>query len=463
MSLSEKKIEELIHRDFACSCGHTHRADIEHVVIGEGAIGQLVPILLEQKLANGRVFDPASDTVFAVTDVHTHPIAEAYVFPLLREANISFTEYSFPHEKMHTTDAGVEELRANLPSDTSLLIAIGSGTINDLSRFVAFHANLPYYIIGTAPSMDGYASDVSPIIHNNLKTTFSAVCAKTIIGDPALMQGCPALMIGAGLGDIIGKYVAINDWKISQKINGEYCCDEVCDLVLASVKKCVDSVPGLTKRDPQALQYLMESLVLSGMAISFIGTSRPASSSEHHLAHFMEMQSIFRGEYGELHGTNVGLSTCIVSKLYQEFLKLDLDYDKARAHAKAFDPVRWEADVRRFYQSAADEVIKLEQTAKKNDPEEVLRRIDALEANEGFVRAMVEQLVDRTKDTASLLESLDGLTSPKTAGVTRENMRGILLYAKELRNRYSALQIFYDLGVLEELADRVLDYYYGEE
>ena len=72
MSLSEKKIEELIHRDFACSCGHTHRADIEHVVIGEGAIGQLVPILLEQKLANGRVFDPASDTVFAVTDVHTH-------------------------------------------------------------------------------------------------------------------------------------------------------------------------------------------------------------------------------------------------------------------------------------------------------------------------------------------------------------------------------------------------------
>lgn len=463
MRLCDQKIDELIHRDYTCSCGHTHRADIEHVVIGEGAIRQLVPILREQKLADGRLLDPSTDRILTITDVNTHPIAEKFVYPLLREAGIPFTEYAFPHEKMHTTDAGVEELRAHLPADTALLIAIGSGTINDLSRFVAFHAGIPYYIIGTAPSMDGYASDVSPIIHNNLKTTFPAVCAKTIIGDPALMQHCPALMIGAGLGDIIGKYVAINDWKISRRINGEYCCEEVCDLVLASVQKCVDSVPGLVRRDPQALQYLMESLVLSGMAISFIGNSRPASSSEHHLAHFMEMQSIFRGEYGELHGTNVGLSTCIVSKLYEEFLKLPLDYEKAREHARAFDPERWEAAVRENYQTAAPEVLKLEQTAKKNDPAEVLKRIDALEANEAYVRSMAEELVEKTKDTPKLLASLDGLTSPKEAGITRQAMRGILLYAKELRNRYSALQIFYDLGVLEELTDRVLEYYYGKE
>jgi len=237
----------------------------------------------------------------------------------------------------------------------------------------------------------------------------------------------------------------------------------VCDLVLASVKKCVDSVPGLIKRDAQALQYLMESLVLSGIAISYIGHSRPASSSEHHLAHFLEMQSIFRGEYGELHGTNVGLGTCIVHKLYKKFLELDIDYAKAREHAKAFDYDKWEADVKYFYASAVEEVIKLEQKVGKNDPEKVLKRIDALEANEQAVREEIALFVKRTENTAELLESLAGLTDPKKGGVTRENMRGVMLYAKELRDRYSGLQIFYDLGVLEELVDSVLDEYYGEE
>ena len=70
------------------------------------------------------------------------------------------------------------------------------------------------------------------------------------------------------------------------------------------MQKCVDNVPGLVNREPEALTYLMESLVLIGIAMSYIGVSRPASSSEHHIAHFLEMKSIFKGEYGELHGTN---------------------------------------------------------------------------------------------------------------------------------------------------------------
>ena len=117
--------------------------------------------------------------------------------------------------------------------------------------------------------MDGYASNVSPLVHNNLKITYSAECANAIIGDTDILATAPDVMIAAGLGDVLGKYLAINDWKMSELINGEYYCPEVGELVLYSVKKCVDTVPGLVNRESDALQYLMESLVLIGICLLY--------------------------------------------------------------------------------------------------------------------------------------------------------------------------------------------------
>lgn len=461
MNLIQRSINQLINTPYACSCGKTHVAEIENIAIGKGAVNQLEGFIDNQKLKDGSIFDKKIHKLFLVSDVNTRKVAGEAILFRLQQAGYQISEFCFPYAEMHATDGHADELKAALPADADLVLAIGSGTINDITRFVAFHAGVPYYIIATAPSMDGYASNVSPLIHNNLKTTFICSCANAIIGDTDLMATCPTKMIGAGLGDIIGKYIAINDWRMSHHLYGEYCCEEVCDLVLYSVQKCVDSVPGLMKRESEALQYLMESLVLIGIAMSYIGFSRPASSSEHHVAHFLEMKSIFRGEYGELHGTNVGLATCIVSRMYQELLTMEIDYANARTACKRFDHDAWKQEIARCYQTAADEVYKVEEGAKQNNPENVLARIDALEQNQADVRARMEQLVQDTKDAPALLESLGGLTDPCKAGVKEQDLREVLRYAKELRDRYAALQMFYDLGVLEELIDRVITVYYG--
>lgn len=462
MNLIERSINQLINSEYACSCGKTHIAEIENIAIGKGALDKLESFIDGQKLKDGSLFDKGRHKLFLVSDVHTRKVAGEALLKRLQEEGYAVSEHCFLHEEMHAADEYTEELKAALPADTDLILAVGSGTINDLTRYVAFHAGVPYYIIATAPSMDGYASNVSPLIHNNLKTTFICACANAIIGDTDVMATCPTKMIGAGLGDIIGKYIAINDWRMSHLLNGEYCCEEVCDLVLYSVQKCVDSVPGLVKRDSDALQYLMESLVLIGIAMSYIGFSRPASSSEHHIAHFLEMKSIFRGEYGELHGTNVGLATCIVSRMYQEFLTMDMDYSRARMLCQNFDHDVWKTEIERCYQTASDEIFKVEEKAKQNNPENVLVRIAALEMHQEEVCAMTEQLVRDTQTAPALLESLGGLTDPCKAGVQESDLRDILRYAKELRDRYAALQVFYDLGVLDQLIDRVIGYYYGE-
>jgi hypothetical protein len=119
------------------------------------------------------------------------------------------------------------------------------------------------------------------------------------------MKEAPMIMMSAGFGDIIGKYVSICDWKMSNVINGEYYCDLVAEQVIMSVEKCIENLDGLYRREDEAVKSVMESLVLSGITISFVGNSRPASSSEHHFAHFWELMLMFDHKKAALHGTKV--------------------------------------------------------------------------------------------------------------------------------------------------------------
>lgn len=456
MNFKDLKIDELVNEEFECECGKTHEAQIDHIAIEKGAVNKLPEFLSDQILHDGSKLEK-DDKIYVVADVNTWDVAGEKVVSVVEEAGYPVESYIFPYESMHAEQQYADEILEHLPEDAKLIIAVGSGTINDLSRFVAFNNDLPYYIVATAPSMDGYASNVSPLVQNNLKITHPAECASAIIGDTDFLATAPDVMIAAGLGDVLGKYLAINDWKLSNIINDEYYCDNVGELVLESVRKCVENVPGLVERDPEALVYLMESLVLIGIAMSFIGYSRPASASEHHISHFLEMKSIQNGNYGELHGTCVGMATALVGEMYKKLLENPIDYDKARAHAKAFDYETWKEEIERSYGPGAEEVLKLYQKAKQNEPDDVLERIDSIEENEEAVKALIAQAVEDTKNAPELLESLGGLTSPAQFGFDKDEFKDILLYAKDLRERYAALQLFYDLGVLDEISDEVLE------
>lgn len=458
MHFKDLSINELINKEFHCSCGRDHAAMIENIAVGEGALQNLPDILAGQKL-NDESLLTTEDKIFVVADVNTWQVGGEKVMTMVAELGYPVERFVYPYASMHAEEQYADEMKAALPADTKLIIAVGSGTLNDLTRYVAHQVDVPYYIVATAPSMDGYASNVSPLVVNNLKITFPAVTAAAIIGDTEMLATAPDVMIAAGLGDVLGKYLAINDWRMSEIINGEYYCPEVGDLVLSSVQKCVATVPGLVKREPQALTYLMESLVLIGIAMSYIGYSRPASSSEHHMSHLLEMKAIFKHEYGQLHGTCVGMATCMIGEMYRHFLTTPVDFDKAKAHAAAFDYAAWEGEIKRVYGAGADEVLKLYAQVHQNDAENVEKRLAVIAENRQSLWGMMEAAGEQTKSAPELLASLGGLTTPEGFGLSKEEFRDTIVYCKELRNRYGALQFFYDMGVLEELADYIVDKY----
>lgn len=460
MKLKDMPINELITVDHNCSCGRHHHMAIDHLAIGKGTVNKLPEFLADQKLADGTPLTK-NDKICVVADIHTWPVASEQVYNLVKASGYPVTSYIFQHEIMHTTEVFIDELENAMPKDVSLPLAVGSGTINDLTRMVSFHRNIPYYIIGTAPSMDGFATDVAPATIKGLKCSLPAHCASGIIGDTDFLSTAPDKMIAAGIGDIIAKYIAINDWRLSYLINDEYYCEEVAELMLNSTDKVANSVNGLVNGESNAYQYLMECLVLIGIAMGYVNNSRPGSGAEHSMGHVLEMKAALKGEYGELHGTSVGMATCVMAEMYKKFLTLDIDYDKARAHAEQFDYDSWADEIRRVFGTSADQIFKVYEKNQQSDPANVKRRIDRIEANEDQIRAIITETVKKVEKAPEYIDAMHGMTSPKQYTLFSEDeFRDILSYTKEQRDRYAGLQFFYDLGVLDELVDYIIDKYY---
>lgn len=329
-------------KEFKCNCGKTHRCEIKKVIIEENALE-----------ISSKEFEKYNNILF-VADENTYNVYKDKLSKILKE-NMSIYIFKTKQILVPNEDA-IKQIEDNLNKNTDLLVGIGSGVINDLCKWVSFKHKLPYFIIVSAPSMDGYASSVSALIINNMKVTYKAHAPEVIIGDVEVLKDAPIDMIKAGYGDIIGKYSALNDWKISAVINDEYFCEEIYEMTNKYLLEIVNLSDKILKRDVNTIKVLMESLVAVGIAMSYVENSRPASGSEHHIAHFLEISGILNNEKYLYHGLDVLYGTFLTSKIREEILKLDLP-------KYSFDKVKWKEEIKKIYNPIYDEIIQLQEKA----------------------------------------------------------------------------------------------------
>ncbi len=442
-------IQAYLHRSFACGCGKTHRTSLKHVVIEPDAL-QKAPDVARSLGAK---------KVFVVSDVHTHRAAAERLEALLAAAGLGVSSYVFPDEELVPDEYALGRLLIALDPACDLLIGVGTGSLNDLCKFTAFKTKLPYCIVATAPSMDGFASSVAPLIVGNLKTTYEVGVADAIIGDTKILSQAPMPMILAGIADILGKYTCLTDWKMAQIINGEYYCESIVQMVRTSLQSVAENIEKAAARDEQTVGKIMEALVLTGIAMSFVGNSRPASGSEHHISHYWEMMFLHEGKKAVLHGTKVGIGTVAVSKMYDWLWETPVDFDAARRLAQARSYEAWAKEIRRAYPDAAEGVLALEQETGKNSTEGVLRRIDAIEAHFAEMKAFARSWLPKSEEIRKMLAQYGAPVNPHEVGISAQQIEDGVLYAKELRNRYGLLQILFDIGLLAPFAARLAQYF----
>lgn len=436
-------IEDYLHHTFTCECGRSHHTDVEKVLISQGALEQVPEAVSELGYRH----------VFLVSDMNTWPAAGEKAEALLKKKNLACTSYIIPRKAVVPDEHTIGELLIHFNRECDLIVGVGTGTINDMCKFLSYQMKMDYFIIASAPSMDGFASVGAALIVNNLKTTYDAHVPKAIIGDVDVLASAPLNMIAAGAADILGKYTCLCDWHLSNLVNGEYFCPVIERMVRYSMKKMITQARYLSERTPETIQSVMEALVLTGIAMSFAGNSRPASGCEHHMSHYWEMKFLFEGRPAVLHGTKVGVGTVTAIRLYQKFMETEIDYEEAERKAEQFQFDRWAENIRRTYGVAADSVIANEKKEKKNDPERVKRRLTVIRDRMEEIRAAVEELVPPQGTVKEILEALNAPTNPLELGIDCAMVADSIEVAKEVRDRYTLLQLLWDLGILKSASE----------
>ena len=301
-----------------CSCSRKfHQAPLDDIFVFSGAIRQLPEILKNY------------NRIYLVADERTYAAAGEYCEKVLREAGI------FSHKCILTGDVilpdaktlGTIIINAHDPVAKSdifsysplpdLILAVGSGTINDSCRLASYRLQLPYAVVATAPSMDGYASAGSPFLFNGSKATIQATTPKYIIADIDVIKEAPMQMMLAGIGDMFGKYTGMLDWELARDYTDEYYCEQIGKDVIDATNKCLENGYKLSERDPECISAIMEGLSVTGLGMAYIGNSRPASGSEHIVAHAWELFDVEQGNPPHLHGLEVCEATRLIAIMYQ--------------------------------------------------------------------------------------------------------------------------------------------------
>jgi len=444
-------VEEMTGLNYKCTCGKNHSVGIETIKVGSGVITKLPNVI---KSYEGK-------KVFIIEDTHTLGVAGKRVEALLKD-KFKVSKYVFNEDHLHPSEIILGRLLLEIPGDTSLIIAVGSGTINDISRFLSYKLHIPYVIVGTAPSMDGYASVVSPLICDGVKTTYDAVYPLAIVCDIDIMRQAPMQMLQAGLGDILGKYTALADWHVANILNDEYFCPEVEKLVLSTLKKCEEAAAGVTSRDAKTVENIVDALILSGVAIGMVGASRPASGGEHYISHCYEMMFMNSGENSKwLHGNTVGVGVGIVAYAYKYAKDIDINEILTKSDYVHLDKNKWKQNITDVFTISATNIIEFKQDSISFNEEERKANIGKIVTKWDQIKNICDVFVPEPEEIIKTLKKAGAVWDPKELGLDKEIFRKSFIAAKDMRNRYGILQLLEDIGMLDDAATYIANIYYN--
>jgi glycerol-1-phosphate dehydrogenase [NAD(P)+] len=405
---------------------------VQSIILAESLAG--IETELVGRLALGRRFAVVSDPA-------THEVLGARVESAV--ASLGAIESIRLPDRPHPDDATAAKLRAATAA-ADALIAVGSGTINDLCKYVAAQDGKPYAVFGTAPSMNGYTSGNAAITVAGLKKSLPARAPAGVFLDLGVLAAAPARMIRSGLGDSLCRPTAQADWLLSHLLRGTAYREAPFALLAEDESALFDGAATLMAGDLTAMRRLARTLVLSGLGMGIAGGSYSASQGEHLISHYVEMVGA-PGSKESFHGEQIGVTTLTLARLQERILARDeapvlrptaIDADDVLAH---FGPETGAACLREF-------------AAKALSPADADSLNERLALQWSTLRRRISDIHRSSTSLARTLAAAGAPTRPADLGWPAEFYRTALRRARQIRSRYTFLDLAGDAGLLESFA-----------
>jgi len=430
--------EKMLDTTFDCECGRSHKVPIRSIIYAEDALVRLPEVL--GSLVSGR-------RIVLVADKRTWAIAGERAKKALEQKGWSVHDIIVP-DTNHGGPVCDEVTHAWLndrmpPADIAL--AVGTGVVNDLTKWSAFDKDIPYAVFATAATMNGFtAANVAPTI-KGVKTLIRARAPLAVFAIPSIIIKAPFELTASGLGDAIAKPVSTADWKFNSLFFGESFCRYCSEIINSLEPYYLDRPADIKNRNPAAIEALFNALLYSGIAMTIIGTSAPASGGEHLFSHTLDMMSSIDGVEHDLHGRQVGLGTIFASALYDHIFKIDKPV--CHSYPGSIDSKFWgplAGNVREEY----EQKIPMLQT--------ICEKLADGKTWNTFLAAARQQVrppaqIKNCLKTAGAAHTFAGI------GCSRERLLAAALHMHDIRKRPTIIDLAWILGIMPGAAEEIIN------
>lgn len=424
-------IEDLLSGDFRLSeTGQRVRCPIRSLIIESSLDGR------ERDLLQSLGF-PSSPTI--VCDPNTYDALAKRIATAIRGAKLAVVETP------KADDATVERL-FDQTRHAEALVAVGAGTVNDLVKYVSHRRRQPYAVFATAPSMNGYVTTTASISRKGEKLSLPATPPLGAFFDLAILANAPRRLIRAGVGDSLCRSTAEIDWLLSHYLFDTGYMATPFTLQSRDEADLMARIRHLESGDTDAFRALVRLLVLGGLGMLIAGSSQPGSQGEHLISHYVDM--MHRPHPGSLHGEQVGLATRTMATLQHHILtREDL-------------PVLTETTIdraalsRRFGPKSASCEAAMARKALAGDHLDALNQ--RLAARWPTMRAAFKSKALPLDQLHAALDMAGIAGDPRDLGIAPPFYREAVLHARELRDRFTMLDLAADAGILERFVEQHL-------
>jgi len=441
----EYNVSSLMKNDgFKCACGKQHYGMLKDCFIGDGAIEQLVPMIKKY----------SGTYPYVLCDKNTYEAAGKIVCGILDNEKIPYTLHIIKRDHPAPDERIVGEALMCCDKKCDIVLAVGSGVINDTGKIIAAAREIADINVATAPSMDGFASATSSMELEGLKKSLNSKCPDVVIGDASILASAPKHMICSGIGDMLAKYISLVEWQIAGLLLDEYYCPTIKDIMSSTLQNCVNNATAAVSGDKSAICAVTEGLVIAGLAMNYAGVSRPASGMEHYISHIIDMRSLEFGTPSDLHGIQCGIATLLTLRAYEKLYNEVPNKEKALSYVANFSIDNWNNYLTEKLGHGAGAMIAGEEKEQKYNKVKHAVRLDKIISIWDDIKNIIASL-PKSEDIESFMLSIGHPVSGTQIGLSEADMRSAFLMGKDIRDKYVLGRLLWDLGLLENYAETI--------
>jgi glycerol-1-phosphate dehydrogenase [NAD(P)+] len=428
-------------------------SETKALIIGRGVVKQTFQLFKEQF--------PTKKAII-IADTTTYNIAGASIVKQFESNDIAQeSAFIYTDQDIYAAYKYVEELVQALKHHDAIPVAVGSGTINDLTKLAAHLTDRPYMCVATAASMDGYTAFGASITADGAKQTFNCPAPQACLADIDILSAAPTEMTASGYADLFAKITAGADWILADALQVEPIDETAWSIVQDGLHEALSDPEGTKNGATVAITQLTEGLMLGGFAMQWSKSSRPASGAEHQFSHLWNMEHHLNNGAHVSHGFQVSIGTLAITALYDLVLKTDfenLDIQKALKQWPTLEELK-EQSLAIFKETDFPEIGWQETSAKYITHQELEKQLQTLKDSWPTIKERIAKQIVPFEEAKARLAMVGAPTEPEHIGITREKLKETFVRAQYIRRRFTIL----DLAIRTGYLDQWLDELFGKE